>query len=644
MVASTRAVFLSYASQDAEAASRICDALRTAGVDVWFDQSALRGGDAWDASIRRQIKECALFVPIISANTQAREEGYFRREWNLAANRMLDMADDRTFLLPVVIDAAIDASARVPERFRDVQWTLLPGGATPAAFAERVRRLLSGDAPPPIAPAAPPRAAPASAPAAGAPAREGPTREAASIAVLPFVNLSRDEENEYFADGLAEEILNVLAKIRGLRVAARSSAFTFKGKGAGVADVARALNVATVLEGSVRKAGNRLRISVQLVKVEDGYQLWSESYDRTLEDIFAVQDDIAQSVVKELRTALLGETAGAKAGKEATAAVAAAVKGRSADPEAHRLFLQGRHFIDRNTREDNAKGIGYLKEALVLDSRFALAWAELGRAYSNEANWAWAAPPEGYGRAREAIARALALEPDLAEAHAGMAWIQAAHDWDWSAAERSFRRALELAPGNALVLHQAGLFEASMGRFDYGIELTRRAVEQDPLSAGAYFFLGIEFALAERFGEALAAFNKSLELGPQRAATRSWLAVTLLYLGRGDDALAEALREPEHWARNFALALIHHAAGREAQSDEALRELIKANENDAAYQIAEVQAGRGATDAAFEWLERAYAQKDAGIPWTRIDPFLRSLHDDPRWNIFLRKAGFEGLR
>ena len=635
MGVSGKAVFLSYASQDAEAASRICGALRAAGVDVWFDQSALRGGDAWDASIRRQIKECALFVPIISANTQAREEGYFRREWNLAANRMLDMADDRTFLLPVVIENTIDANARVPERFRDVQWTLLPAGATPAAFAERVLRLLSGDAASSTAEAARPRAATTSAPASVAGSREAP-----SIAVLPFVNMSRDEENEYFADGLAEEILNVLAKIRGLRVAARSSAFAFKGKGAGVAEVGRALNVAAVLEGSVRKAANRLRISVQLVKVADGYHLWSEVYDRTLEDIFAVQDDIARSVVKELRTTLLGETADARTGNEATAAVAAAVKGRSADPEAYRLFLQGRHFIDRNTREDTTKGIGYLEEALALDPEFALAWAELGRACSSQANWGWARPAEGYERAREANRRALALEPDLAEAHAGMAWIQGAHDWDWRAAGASFRRALELAPGNALVLHQAGLFEASMGRFDRGIELTRQAVEQDPLSAAAYFFLGIEFALAERFAEALSALTKSLELGPQRAVTRGWRAVVLLLLGRSDEALPEAMRESETWARNFALALIHHAAGRKPESDEALQELIAKNGSDAAYQIAEVQAVRGATDAAFQWLERAYAQKDAGIPWTKIDPFLRSLRGDPRWSVFLRKLRF----
>jgi TolB-like protein len=627
----SNAVFLSYASQDAAAASRICDALRGVGVDVWFDQTALRGGDAWDASIRRQIKECALFVPIISANTQTREEGYFRREWNLAVNRMLDMADDRTFLLPVVIDATIDVNARVPERFRDVQWTHLHAGATPAAFAERVSRLLSGEAAAPSA--TPQRAATTAAPSA-------PADEAPSIAVLPFVNMSRDEENEYFADGLAEELLNVLAKIRGVRVAARSSAFTFKGKSAGVADVGRALNVATVLEGSVRKAGTRLRVSVQLVKVADGYQLWSQTYDRMLEDIFAVQDDIAQSVVKELRTTLLGETADAKAGQEATAAVAAAVKGRSTDPEAHRLFLQARHFIDRNTREDTEKGIGYLEQALALEPEFALAWAELGRAYSSQGNWGWARSPEAYGRAREAVARALALEPDLAEGHAGMAWIQMAHDLDWRAAEVSFRRALELAPGNALVLHQASLLEGSLGRFDEAIALARRAVDQDPLSAAAYFFLGLDFALADRFAEALTPLMKSVELAPQRAVTRAWVGITLLKLGRGEEGLTEAQRESEAWARNFALALIHHTAGRAAQADEALRALIAKNGVDAAYQIAEVHAVRGDVDAAFEWLERARMQKDAGVAWIKSDPFLRSLHSDSRWEALVRKAGF----
>jgi TolB-like protein len=628
-----KAVFLSYASQDAEAARRICDALRAAGLDVWFDQSALRGGDAWDASIRRQIKECALFVPVISANTQAREEGYFRLEWKLAVDRSHLMADDKAFLLPVVIDATIDGNVRVPEKFRDVQWTHLLAGEASAAFAERVLRLLSGGAAPSL-PVAPPRVVSAATPAITTRSHEPP-----SIAVLPFVNMSRDEENEYFADGLAEELLNVLAKIRGLRVAARSSAFTFKGKGATVAEVGRALNVVTVLEGSVRKAGNRMRISVQLVKVVDGYQLWSETYDRTLEDIFAVQDDIAQSVLKELRTTLLGETADARAGKEVAAAVASAVKGRSTDPEAHRLFLQARYFIDRNTREDTKKGIGYLNEALALEPEFALAWGELGRAYASEANWGWAPAAEGFGRSREAITRALALEPDLAEGHAGMGWIQMSHDFNWRGAEVSYRRALELAPGNALVLTQSGFLAGNMGRFDEAIGLGRRAVEQDPLSASAYFFLGLILWTAARPAEAVAALRKALELAPQYAAAHTWLSIALLEQGRGEEALVDALQEPEEWGRLFALAVIQHAAGRQAESDQALHELAEKWGDLGAYQVAQAHGARGEVAPAFEWLERAFTQRDPGIFWTKVDPLLRSLHADPRWGVFMHKLG-----
>jgi len=363
-------------------------------------------------------------------------------------------------------------------------------------------------------------------------------------------------EDEYFSDGLADELLNVLAKIRGLRVAARSSAYTFKGKGGTVAEVGRALNVATVLEGSVRKAGNRMRISVQLIKVADGYHLWSETYDRTLEDIFAVQDDIAQSVLKELRTTLMG-----------------AVKGRSADPEAHRLFLQARHLIERFTQEDTTKGIGYLKEALALEPAFALAWAELGRAYSEEANWGWASAADGFERAREALARALALEPDLPEGHAGMGWIQMVLERDWRGAEASFRRALELAPGNAFALHQASNLAGNIGRFDEAIELARRSVEQDPLSASAYFFFGTTLWTADRPAEAITALRKSLELAPQRAGARAFIALNLLAQGQGEEALTEVLREQAEWARLFALAIILCAAGRRTESDEALHEL-----------------------------------------------------------------------
>ena len=463
---------------------------------------------------------------------------------------------------------------------------------------------------------------------------------AASIAVLPFVNHSHDEGDEYFSEGLADELLNVLAKIRGLRVVARSSAFTFKGKNATVAEVGRVLNVATVLEGSVRKAGNRMRISVQLVKAPDGYHLWSESYDRTLEDIFAVQDDIAQSVVKELRSALLGKAADATLEQGANDAVAAAAKGRATDPEAHRLLLQARYFAEHNTREDTAKSIAYLKGALVKDQGFAIAWAELGAMYTREADRSWAPVVEGYGQAREAAMRALALEPELAEGHVTLGNIQMTYDWDWRGAEASCRRALALAPGSVLVLRGAATVIGWLGHLDEAIELCQRALAQDPLSAVAYNRLANNLHRSGRLSEADTAYRKALELAPHRSGTPERLALNLLAQGRGEEALAEVQQEPEGWVRLYALAIIHHAAGRHSESEAALQELIRKHEADSAYQVAEVYAARKEADLAFTWLERAYVQRDPGLSEVRIDPLYCSLHADPRWSAFLHKMGF----
>jgi TolB-like protein/class 3 adenylate cyclase/Tfp pilus assembly protein PilF len=460
-----------------------------------------------------------------------------------------------------------------------------------------------------------------------------------SIAVLPFANRSHDEEDEYFSDGLADELLNVLAKIRSLRVAARSSAFTFKGKGATVAEVGRALNVATVLEGTVRKDGNRIRISVQLVKVADGYHLWSETYDRTLEDIFAVQDDIAQSVVKELRSALMGDAVDAKAATEVNAQMAAAIRGRATDPEVHRLYLHARYLIGRLTRDDATKGISYLKRALERDPTFALAWAELGEAYAAEANSGWAPVVEGYRRAREAVAHALSLAPDLAEAHAELGWIQMSHDWDWRGAEASYHRALELAPGDATVLRRAAMLALNLGRVDEAIGLYRRAVEQDPLSAAAYANFGDAISAAGSLGEAELEYRKALELAPHRAVTQAYLALNLWAQGRDEAALAEALEAADEFWQMYALAIIHHGAGRRNEADAALRELIAKYAESAAYQIAEVHAARGETDHAFEWLERAHTQRDLGLSQMKTRPLLHSLHGDSRWAAFLDKMG-----
>ncbi len=461
----------------------------------------------------------------------------------------------------------------------------------------------------------------------------------ASIAVLPFANRSASVDDEYFSDGLADELLNVLSKIKGLRVTARTSSFHFKGKDTTVAEIGRTLDVATLLEGSVRKAGNRIRVSVQLVDVRDSSHLWSETYDRTLEDIFAVQDDIAQSVVEELRTTLLGEACDSNASGAAKAEVAQAARGRGTDPEAHRLYLLARHLIHRYVREDTAKAIVYLKEALARDPEYALAWAELGRAYSREAGAGWAPVSVGFGRAREAVERARSLDPDLPEAHARLAWIQMSYDWDFRGAEASFARALDPAPGSTAVLLGAGVLARYLGRLEEALGLYRQALEQDPLSSAGYHNLGSALQAMDRLAEAESAYRKALELAPQSAMTHGMLSLTLLALGHGEEALAEVRREPDETIRLYALSIVHHGLGHAAESDAALEQLIEKHAEGSAYQIAEVHGARGEVDRAFEWLGRAYEQRDGGLAVMKRDPRLRSLHGDPRWAPFLRKMG-----
>ena len=464
-------------------------------------------------------------------------------------------------------------------------------------------------------------------------------RKVASIAVLPFANRSASADDEYFSDGLADELLGVFSKIKGLRVTARTSSFHFKGKDTTVAEIGHALDVATVLEGSVRKAGNRVRISVQLVNVADSSQLWSETYDRILDDIFAVQDDIAQSVVKELRTTLLGVETDSETSGRVKAEVATAAKGRATDIEVNRLYLQARHFLDRDTPNDLTKAIAYLGEALERDPEFALAWSLLGAAHTREADKGLVPSAVGYGQAREAVERALALDPDLAEGHAHLAWIQKNFDWDWARAQASFTRALELAPQNAIALRRSATLAWTLGRMEEGFELTHRALEQDPLSAHAYSNLGLGFQDAGRLSESEAAFRKALELAPQKDGVRAGLALTLLEQGRRDEALTEATLEQEEESRLWALAMVHHTLGHASESDAALRTLVEHHANTMAFMISETYGRRGEIDAAFEWLDRAYAQRDGGLVGVKSSPHLRSLHSDPRWSAFLKKMG-----
>ncbi|HVF64273.1 MAG TPA: adenylate/guanylate cyclase domain-containing protein [Casimicrobiaceae bacterium] len=463
-----------------------------------------------------------------------------------------------------------------------------------------------------------------------------------SIAVLPFVNMSRDEENEYFADGLSDELLNVLSKIKGLRVASRTSSFKFKGADIDIPAAAQKLGVAHVLEGSVRKAGKRVRIAAQLVKVSTDSNLWSDTYNRELDDIFAVQDDIAQSVVQELRQQLLGATAQAAASAAARviADVQAASKGRSDNGEAFQLYLQGQFFRSHFTRDNTISAVECYEKALTLDPDFALAWAGLSRVLSDQAGQNWVPRDEGYEKAREAALKAIALEPKLAEAHTALGWVQWTHDWKWIEAEASFNRALELAPGSVLAINAAATLIGNMGRLNEAVGLFRRAVQLDPLNVSFNRNLGLYCLGAELVQEAETALNKTLQISPQGGMTHCWRSLVRLRQGRFDEALADARAETSEIFRLVGTAVVEHVRNEHAASDAALAELIETQGADSPYQVAEVYGGRGQNDEAFEWLERTYNDRDPGLSYMKMDPLLVNLRSDPRWDRLLAKMNF----
>jgi TolB-like protein/Tfp pilus assembly protein PilF/predicted Ser/Thr protein kinase len=446
----------------------------------------------------------------------------------------------------------------------------------------------------------------------------------ASIAVLPFVNMSSDKEQEYFSDGLAEEMLNSLAKIPGLRVAGRTSAFQFKGKNEDLRVIGQKLNVATVLEGSVRKEGHRVRITAQLIKVDDGFHLWSETYDRELNDIFGVQEEIAHAVAGSLKVALLGE-------KTATPS------SRGTNAEAYNAYLQGRYFLERRSQENMEKALGYFEQAIKLDPGYAPAWVGLAMTHNRQAYFGYAPYAEAFRKGRAAAEQALARDRSLAGAHAEMGIVQMAHDWDWGGADASFKRALTLEPGNATIVLRAADLALALGRLDEALALYRRSVELDPLNAEAQFFVGVAALYAGRLEEAAVCFKKALELNPAYPSTRVFLGRVYLAQSHPQEALAEMDREPESYWRLYGQALAHHALGRKKEADAALAELIATHEGLAPFQIACVYAFRGEADRAFEWLERSYTQRDTGLIWLKTDPHLKSLERDARWAPFLKK-------
>jgi TolB-like protein/tetratricopeptide (TPR) repeat protein len=669
----SHAVFLSYASQDAQAAQKICTALRAADIEVFLDQSELRGGDAWDQKIRREIHDCALFIPVISANTASRHEGYFHLEWDLADQRSHMIARSRAFVVPVCLDLTTQAAADVPESFNRVQWTRLPAGETPPAFVERIKHLLAPELSPlsarsgaAEAPRKPMRAhwwlkpAPLAtlavllvalgylvvsrlvlskrgAEISAAPAAQGaPPAVSAfnppphSIAVLPFVNMSDDKGQEYFSDGLTEELLNSLSAINGLQVAARTSAFSFKGKDTDIGTIARKLNVGAVLEGSVRRSTHTIRITAQLINAVTGFHLWSKTYDRDIGDVLKMQTEIATSVASALQVTLLGD-------------VAAKVElGGTSNPAAFDAYLRGaKGGSSIRDPKDLPAAIASYTEAIRWDPHYALAFAARSIALSDLAAEAETAAEvrEGYNKAQMDARQALELAPDLGQAHLALAYVLD-NTLQFTQANTEYERALALTPGNADLLQLSGTFASLMGHFDAGVAATRRAIVLDPLARKSHSSLGRALYFARRYQESLAAYAETISLDPDLNESYGDRGLSFYGLGDLESARTSCETKPDYWRSQQCLAVVYDKLGRHVDAEAELSKMKVAGGDTSAYQYATIYAQWGNRPKALEWLEVAWRLRDPGLEELKTDPLMDPLRQEARFQDIERALKF----
>jgi adenylate cyclase len=464
-----------------------------------------------------------------------------------------------------------------------------------------------------------------------------------SVAVLAFANLSDDKGSEYFSDGISEELLTVLQKIPGLHVAARTSAFSFKGQNATAQEIGQKLGVAHLVEGSVRKAGDMVRIAARLTQATTGEEQWSENYTRNLKDVFAVQTELAQTIVEQLRGQLTDGAANPTTKAEIQAEVRAAEKGGTKNVEAHEAYLQGRFFLNRHSEKETDQARAAFERAVELDPKFALAWSGLAQTHVWDCNYATQGGQKGFNEhltaARDAVERAFALEPDLPDALFPRAMIQTNFDYDWKGAAETLRQALALAPQDPALLMEAGNLAGARGETKQGLDLFRRAVALDPVNAQARGFLASSLSVLGHQEEARAEYTRVIELNPSAPNCQAGIGLTYLLEGKFEEAALAAQKDAADWARLLIVSCARWGQKRVAESDAALAELIATASETGADQIADVYAYRNDKDRAFEWLERARRQRDAGLPSLRADTLLSNLHGDPRWDAFLRKMG-----
>ncbi len=457
------------------------------------------------------------------------------------------------------------------------------------------------------------------------------TGPGSSIAVLPFADLSPRQTEEYFCHGLAEELINALTKTLSLRVVARTSAFAFGDTRHDVREIGEALKVETLVEGSVRKAGERLRITVQLVRTADGRHLWSERYDRSAGDVFAVQDEITAAILEHLKLELSRFVP----------------RKRTGDVDAYHLYLKGRHLWNRRTPADLEESVVLFERAIARDPGYALAWAGLADAFDLLGFYSVRAPREVFPRAKEAAAKALAIDDGLAEAHSSLAFAKLLFDWDWPGAERSFERTFELNPGYATAHHWYAESLAFRGRHDQAVKRSRIALDLDPLSPIINTLLGWACYYARRHREAIEQLKATLRLDPGFAPAEFWLGLAYEQDAQPEAAAATLASAVDHSRRSpmmlAALGRVRAIQGAARQAGEILEELREtARERYVpAYYMAAFHAGGGDHEATLEWLEKALEARDNWLVFLRVDPIWDRLRDDPRFNGLLAEVGFE---
>ena len=655
-------VFISYASQDAAVAGALVDALERHGVRCWIAPRDVKAGAHYADAIVRAISGAKAFVLVLSESaiasshvgkeierasskkrpvialridaaplTPALEYFLSESQWVEAQTGSMEAAyakliDDirdpartaprHTPAVPLEVSAATARAAHAKLRFN---WILLAVGtvfvvALAALLVDKfwISSHVAQEKP---------VATTSLAPAAGVPAR--PTISEKSVAVLPFADMSEKKDQEYFADGLSEEILNLLAGIPTLRVIGRTSSFQFKGKNDDLRAIGAKLSAAYVLEGSVRRSGDRVRVTAELIGTHDGVRRWSNSYDHPFGDVLKLQGELATAVARALDITV---------GSDSLLSHYAL-----RNPEAYDLYLRGQYASDRVDREGFETAANYFQQALDLDPSFAAAATRVGQIRILQAEFGFAPVVESYERARRSLETAIRLDPKSGEAHAWLGWVHTAFDWDWQAADAEMKEALRLWPHDPTVRFCAARLSEAVGHLDEAIHQLTSVIARDPLDPGANNVLSGLYARAGRLAEAEATERRVLELSPTYASAPYNLALVLLALGRRDDALKVMQQAREPADRAQGLALIYYALGRKADSNAQLATLTREHASDDAFGIAEAHAYRGEIDEAFRWLDRAYAQKDPQLYIVKGDPLLKNLEQDLRYKAFLRK-------